>query len=108
MKKIVSMIFAGLLLSSPIFAVTEPVTLTVDIEKDDLQDVLQAYAKFAGLQLEESDEVQKMHALITVHPDHQVTVKEAIKLIEDAVKDQAGVVIKHLDDKTASATLAKK
>jgi hypothetical protein len=107
MRRILSLIFASLLLSSTAFSAAES-TLTVDIEKDDLQDILHVYGKLTGLQLVESSEVEKMHTLITVHPDHPVTIKEAIKLIEDAVKDQAGVVIKRIDDKKASATLAKK
>jgi type II secretory pathway component GspD/PulD (secretin) len=108
MKKILSLIFGSLLLCSTVFSAAEPATLTLDFEKAGLQDFLQAYSKFSGVELVESPEVQKLHTAITLHPNHQVTVKEAIKLMEDAVKEQAGIVIKHLDDKKASATLAKK
>ena len=108
MKKIPSLIFCSLLLCSTVFSAAEPATLTLDFERADLQDFLQAYTKFSGFELVESPEVQKLHAAITLHPNHQVTVKEAIKLMEDAVKEQAGVMIKHLDGKKVSATLAKK
>jgi predicted hydrocarbon binding protein len=107
MRKMLSLILGSLLLCSTAFSAAD-LTLTLDIQKDDLQDVLHAYGKLTGLQLVKSSEVETMHTLIIVHPDHPVTIKEAITLIEDAVKDQAGVVIKRLDDKKASATLAKK
>jgi hypothetical protein len=108
MKIILSLIFGSLLLCSTAFSASEPATLTLDFEKCDLQDFLQAYAKFSEVELVESPDVQKLHAAITLHPNHQVTVKEAIKLMEDAVKEQAHVVIKHLDNKKVEATLAKK
>src|ERR1017187_7771335 len=107
MRKILSLIFGSLLLSSAVFATTEP-GLTLDISRGELQDVLHAYSMFSGLELVESPEVKAMHTLVTIQPKHQVTKAEALKLIEDAVKDQAGVVIKRLDDKKASVTKAKK
>ena len=116
MRKILSLIFAGLLLASAAFAAaTNHGMFKIDFEKSDLQKVLQVYADLSRLEIIESPEVQKLHTLVTVHPDHRVTLNEAIKLIEDAVKEQAGVTITRFDDMKvsgftflAAATLAKK
>ena len=107
MKKILSQIFVCLLLSSAVFATPEP-GFTLDISSDELQDVLHTYAMLSGLELVESSEVKAIHTLVTIQPIHQVTKAEALKLIEEAVKDQAGVVIKRLDDKKVSVTKVKK
>jgi hypothetical protein len=107
MRKILLLILANLIVCSAAFAASDS-ALTLDIEKAELQDFLKAYSRFAGLDLAMSVEVKKRHTLITIHPKHPVSVKEAIRLMEDAAKDQAGVVITRLGDRKASATLVKK
>jgi hypothetical protein len=107
-KKIASLIISWLLLCPVAYSVPNPDPLTVlDIEHGDLQVLLKVYADFVGRELEESSEVQKLHTPITVHPDHLVTKKEMANLIENAIKDQARVVLKNVGSKKLLASLEK-
>jgi hypothetical protein len=109
MKKIASLIIIWLLLCPVAYSVTDsdPATRALDIEQGDLQVVLKACASLVERELEESPEVQKMHTPITVHPDHLVSMKEMIKLVEKAIKEQAGVFLKPVGSKKLLATLEK-
>ena len=65
----------------------------------DSQQVLEIYGEMAGLQLKTDSHPFSSITLATSKP---VTKGEAIKLLEKTLKEQAGLVVKHLNDKQAS------
>lgn len=67
----------------------------------DSQQVLEIYGNIAGLQLKTGSYPS---ASITMATSKPVTKGEAIKLLEKTLKEQAGLVVKRLNDKQASVT----
>jgi hypothetical protein len=86
---------------------SDPATRELKITDGDLQVVLKAYAGLVDRELEETPEVEKMHTPINVNPDHLVSMNEMIKLVEKAIKEQSGVVLKPVGSKKLLATLEK-
>ena len=104
MKNILPLTISGLLVCFRCFAADSLSTL--NITQADLHRVLPLYHDVSGLELVTASNVKRLHAEITVvHPhDKAVKKEEAMKLIETALIQQAGVVITHLDGKRASVT----
>ena len=67
----------------------------------DPQQVLDIYGSLAGLELKHEPLPGARIDLATSKP---VTKAEAIQLLEETLKEQAGLVVKHLNDKQASVT----
>jgi hypothetical protein len=82
-------------------------TFTLAIKDFDLQDVLHTYESYSGIHLVQSLGVKEMHTRITVGADRQVTKSEALKLITQAIRDQAGVVFSSIDEKHAAVIIIK-
>lgn len=65
--------------------------------------VLVLYSHISGLTLIKDSRVRQIHRPIQIRADG-VSNSEAMKLMEDALIKQAGIVITHLDDKSVSVT----
>ena len=78
----------------------------MNITEADVQRVLPLYHDVSGLDLIVASNVKTVDADITVDHPHDKPLKkeEAMKLIETALIQQAGIVITRLDDKRASVT----
>lgn len=107
MTKIASLIIAGLLVFTSLYAASKQETYGLHITNGDLQVVLGEFAKISGLELEITPEVEKLHTPINLHAKENVTMTEMIRLIEQAMKEQAGVIIQKQSGKKALATLKK-
>ncbi len=69
-----------------------------------LLQVLAIYREMSGRELVVSSDVRKVRAGITVSNTVEIGRSEALKLIERALWDQAGIVLTRLDDHTTSVT----
>jgi hypothetical protein len=103
MRRILLPLFTTLLLSLCAVSADEP-KRTVNFLNTPLQKILLIYHEFSGLELVESSDVKKLHPVITIQSAEPVSKSEMIKLIENALLEQAGVVITHLDAKRVSVT----
>ena len=104
MKTYLSVTFVGLLMCFHSFADELPFKL--NITQAGLQTVLPLYRDISGLELIVSSHVKHVFADITVDcpPTKALSKEDAMKLIETALIQQAGIVISRLDDKKASVT----
>ena len=103
MKRICLLLFTTLCLSvwtisaqetkSPLSFINTPV-----------QKILTMYQHFSGLELIESSEVKKLNTVITLKTNGPVSKEDTMKLMEQALVLQAGVVISRLDEHRASVT----
>jgi type II secretory pathway component GspD/PulD (secretin) len=73
-----------------------------------VSEVLPIYSKLVGKELIIEAGVTNQWKAINLQTDKGLSKDEAIKLLESALRDQAGVAIKSLDDKRVSVTLVKK
>jgi hypothetical protein len=103
MRRILLPLFTTLLLSLCAVSANEP-KRTVSFINTPAQKILMIYHQLSGLELVESSDVKKLSAVITIRTAQAVSKGEMIKLIENALLMQAGVVITHLDEKRASVT----
>ena len=69
-----------------------------------LEKILPVYHELSGLELIEASDVKKLHTLVTIRTAEGVSKSVMIRLIEQALLQQAGVVISHLDEKRVSVT----
>jgi RNA polymerase sigma factor (sigma-70 family) len=69
----------------------------------DIQTALETYKSISGLELEIAPNA-KVFTQIKLDTPEAVSKDEAMKLMEKALKEQAGLVIKRLNDKQASVT----
>jgi hypothetical protein len=104
MKKLLPLIISGLLVGSRCFAADS--VSSMNITQADVQRVLPLYHDISGLELVVASNVKHVYADITVDHPHDKALKkdEAMKLIETALIQQAGIVITRLDDKRVSVT----
>ena len=70
--------------------------------------VLNVYSDLSGKQLVIDSAVTNQTRLITVTSSESLNREQAAKLIESALKKQAGVVIEPIDDKRLAVKLEKK
>jgi hypothetical protein len=65
---------------------------------------LTAYALFTGKKLVTSSHALNLKTTITLQPDVELKLSQAIALLEKAFREQAGVVMTRLDDQQISVT----
>jgi hypothetical protein len=92
-----------LFLSFCAFPADEP-KRTLSFVNTPLQNILPVYHDLSGLELVESSDVKKLHTAVTIRTAGGVPKSVMVKLIEQALLQQAGVVISRLDEKRASVT----
>jgi hypothetical protein len=69
-----------------------------------VQKILTIYQHFSGLELVQSSDVKKLNKTITLKTNGPVSTADTLKLMEQALLMQAGVVISRLDEHRASVT----
>jgi hypothetical protein len=72
---------------------------SIDFRNAELQQVLNIYASLAGAELVVAPGVRLPPAFITVSNQQPVTRTEALRLIEGALRDRAGLVVEYQDAK---------
>ena len=102
MKKIYLTIIVALLVSAHSVPAQAPKGALNFINVQPFQ-VLNVYSHMSGLTLIEDSRVRQIHRPIQIHAAG-VSSGEAMKLMEDALIKQAGIVITHLDNKSVSVT----
>jgi type II secretory pathway component GspD/PulD (secretin) len=103
MKRIHLLLFATLCLSLWTASAQEPKS-PLSFINTPVQKILTMYQHFSGLELVQSSEVKKLSTTITLKTNGPVSKADLIKLMEQALLTQAGVVISHLDEHRASVT----
>jgi len=105
MKKILFIVFVVTMnCLSASFADEAGGRFSVNMERLDLQSVLDMYHQMSGRELVVSSQVKLMHPAITVRSSSMLPKGEALKLIAKALVEQAAVVVSQLDDKRDSVT----
>jgi hypothetical protein len=103
MKQTLILTLAALWLSLWAVSADEPAR-TLNFINTPVQKILPIYHQLSGLELIESSEVKKLHAVITLRTPTPVSKSDMVKLMEQALVTQAGVVISRLDAQRASVT----
>jgi len=103
MRRILLPLFTTLLLTCCAISADEP-KRPLSFINTPVQKMLPIYQQLSGLELIESSDVKKLHTLITIRTNDAVPKSVMIKLIENALMEQAGVVIMRLDGQRASVT----
>lgn len=101
-KKYLPMIIFALVVSVHLVPGQEPKG-TIDLKGVTPDQVLDIYVQMAGVTLIEDSRVHHIHRTIRAHAVG-FSKSEAMKLLEQVLIQQAGIVITHLDDKTVSVT----
>ena len=102
MKKLYFLIIVALLMSAHSVSAQAPKASLNFINVDPIQ-VLAVYSHMSGLTLIKDSRVRQIHRPIQIRAEG-LSESEALKLMEDALIKQAGIVITHLDDKSVSVT----
>ena len=76
----------------------------IKFESVPVPQLLSAYKAMSGLELVIDSRAKTLISSVTVQSSAPLTKTEALKLIEKALVEQAGVVITPLDDRQASVT----
>ena len=76
---------------------------SINFANSEVSQILEIYRSMTAMDLVIDSRVKTMHHPITLQAK-AASKDEAVKLIEKALVDQAGVVITRLDDKRASVT----
>jgi len=103
MKRILLPLLAIAFLCACGLAADEPKG-TLNFKNAELQQVLPIYKALSGLDLVVDSRVKTVRWPVTLQSSEPLSKAEAMKLIEKALADQAGVVITHLDGQRASVT----
>jgi hypothetical protein len=82
----------------------EPSHHNYTFTKLELATVLKLYREMSGAELQVHQRVDSLRAKITVDPQRDVTMPEAVRLIEKALREQAGVVVTHQDSNHVTVT----
>lgn len=72
--------------------------------KAELQYVLELYQKISGFELIQSSQVNEMNPMITISAEFPAPKDESLRTIEQAVLEQAGIVLTQLDSDRVSVT----
>lgn len=105
MKKLLLLVLASLLVT--LFPARADETKgMVNFENVDLARVLDIYHELSGLELTIDPQVSHSDAKITVRTESPVTKQEMAKLLEQALNQQAHLVITKLDGKHAAVKLS--
>lgn len=103
MKQICLLWFTTLCLCACVVSAQQPQS-PLSFINTPVQKILTIYQHFSGLELVESSEVKKLNTVITLKTNGPVSKADTIKLMEQALLLQAGVVISRLDEHRASVT----
>lgn len=77
---------------------------SVNLKNATAQQVLPIYKAMSGLELLTDSRIKTVHISITLVSPKVNSKAELVKLIETALREQSGIIITQLDDKTASVT----
>ena len=103
MKRMVLAVLTALFVALPALAADEGIGL-IDFKNAGVDQVLRLYQSTSGLELFVDSHVNKLGCTVNLRSSAPLTKTEALKRIEQALLDQARVVITRLDDKRASVT----
>ena len=103
MKRIPLPVLAIAFLCACALAADEPKG-TLNFKNAELQQVLPNYKALSGLDLVVDSRVKTVRWPVTLQSSEPLSKAEAMKLIEKALLEQAGVVITRLDGQRASVT----
>jgi type II secretory pathway component GspD/PulD (secretin) len=103
MKRIPLTLLASAFLCACALAADEPKG-TLNFKNAELQQVLPNYKALSGLDLVVDSRVKIVRWPVTLQSSEPLSKAEAMKLIEKALLEQAGVVITRLDGQRASVT----
>lgn len=102
MKKIYLPIIIGLFLSAHSVP-AQPMKMTIDFNGVAPIQVLDVYRQMSGFILIEDSRVRRIHRPIRLHAA-PATKSEGIRLLQEALVKQAGIVITQLDGTSVSVT----
>lgn len=103
MKKIYLSIMIGLFLSAH-SAPAQALKMTINFDGATPIQVLDVYRRMSGLTLIEDSRVRQVHRPIYLRRSKPMSKSEGMKLFEEALIKQAGIVITRLDDTEVSVT----
>jgi type II secretory pathway component GspD/PulD (secretin) len=103
MRRILPLMFATLLLSFCAVSADEP-KRTINFINAPVEKILPFYHELSGFELVVSSDVRKLHTAVTIRSAEPVSKSVMRQLIENALLEQAGVVISRLDAKRVSVT----
>jgi hypothetical protein len=105
MKIMKKLIFFLVAIAIPFAGLTDSGSISIS-GADAVKQVLPIYKSLSGAELVIASNVQRVYSTITVDtpPGKQLDKAEAMKLIEKALIDQAGIILTRLDDKRVSVT----
>jgi hypothetical protein len=101
--KILPIMTAALLTCVPILSADQE-KVTAHLSGPDLHNVLSFYKQASGLELDVSSQVEHLPWGIRLITTNAIPKSQFAQMIEKALREQAGVIITRLDDKTASVT----
>jgi hypothetical protein len=110
MKKLSATCFAILLCAMSVAVAADPKSDetiprgTFNLNGTSVNQSLTLYALFAGKKLVTSSHALNLKTTITLQPDVDLKLSQAIALLEKAFREQAGVVVTRLDDQRISVT----
>ena len=93
----------ALLDSNKVVGTEECPHLSLEFTNIDAQTIIAVYAKLSGFELITDSRAKGIHTLISVQA-YEITQGQQICLVEKGLKEQAGIVITHLDEKRAAVT----